>query len=188
MKRSRKMVEEHWEKFIHGENEALSQIYEPLFQPLLLLAVKYVKNPETARDITSELFASLLETDPPTRLSKWSQIRDIKSFLSTIIKCRTIDHIRTQQSRLRLLRKNETLQHQLTSDKTTELEHLKMCINALSIEEKQLMELHLAGFKNEEIAEQKNYTEKTIRNKLSASRKKLIYLWKNLILAVLCQL
>jgi len=182
------MIEEHWEKFIHGENEALSHIYEPLFQPLLFLAIKYTKNPEIARDLTGELFASLLETEPPTRISKWSQIRDIKSFLSTIIKCRAIDHVRSQQTRIRLLRQNETWQHQLNSDLTTELEHLRMCINALSVEEQQVMELHLAGFKNEEIAEQKNYTEKTIRNKLSASRKKLIYIWKNLILVVLCQL
>ena len=181
------MIEKHWEKFINGENDALSFVYEPLFQPLLFIAIKYVKNPEIAQDITSELFVSLLETDLNTRQSKWSQIRDIKAFLSTIIKCRAIDYIRMHQNRLRILQK-EAIFQQENQDLILDLEHLKLCIDALPNDEKHLIELHLAGFKNEEIAEQKNYTEKTIRNKLSASRKKLIYIWKNLILVVLCQL
>jgi len=58
----------------------------------------------------------------------------------------------------------------------------------LPLKEQQLLQLHLAGYNNEEIAERKNYYEKTVRNKLSLTRKKLIYLWKNLILILLWQL
>ena len=36
-----------------------------------------------------------------------------------------------------------------------------------------------------QIGEKFNYSEKTVRNKLSLSRKKLVYFWKNLILLVL---
>ena len=75
------MIKEHWEDFIHGNNAALTFVYEPLFEPLLFVALKYVRNTEVAQDITSDLFTSLLETDITVRQTKWSQIRDIQAFL-----------------------------------------------------------------------------------------------------------
>jgi RNA polymerase sigma factor (sigma-70 family) len=181
------MHEKHWENFILGDNESLSMVYEPLFQPLLLIALKYVKNIEQAQDITSELFASILETDVATRQTKWCQIRDIKAFLSTIIKCRALDYLKIDKNRMRILEERAHFQSTAT-EKSLDLEHLRTCIHLLSTEEQELLHLHLAGYKNDEIAKQKNYAEKTVRNKLSTSRKKLIYLWKNLILVLLWQL
>jgi RNA polymerase sigma-70 factor (ECF subfamily) len=181
------MHEKYWEEFIHGDNQSLSKVYEPLFQPLLFIALKYVKNLEQAQDITSELFASILETDVPTRQTKWSQIRDLKAFLSTIIKCRALDYLKIDKNRMRILEERaQTLT--ITHEQSLDLEHLRTCIYLLPAEEQELLHLHLAGYKNDEIATQKNYAEKTVRNKLSSSRKKLIYLWKNLILVLLWQL
>ena len=182
------MHEKHWEEFIQGNNAALIFVYEPLFQPLLFVALKYVRNTEVAQDITSELFTSLLEADIVIRQTKWSQIRDIPAFLSTIIKCRALDHLRVEQNRRRLC--DENLTNPLFSDekRKEELAHLEVCMLQLTLEEQQLLQLHLAGYKNDEIAEKQNYSEKTVRNKLSLSRKKLIYLWKNLILILVWQL
>ena len=182
------MIKEHWEDFIHGNNAALTFVYEPLFEPLLFVALKYVRNTEVAQDITSELFTSLLETDITVRQTKWSQIRDIQAFLSTIIKCRAIDHIRQEKNRHRLRLENLTTPHYTYEKRKEELDHLNICILKLPLEEQQLLQLHLAGYNNEEIAERKNYNEKTVRNKLSLTRKKLNYLWKNLILILLWQI
>lgn len=182
------MHENHWEEFIHGNNAALAFVYEPLFQPLLFVALKYVRNTEVAQDIISELFTCLLESDITVRQTKWGQIRDIQAFLSTIIKCRALDHLRVEQNRRRLC--DENLTNPLFSDekRKEELAHLEVCMFQLTLEEQQLLQLHLAGYKNDEIAEKQNYSEKTVRNKLSLSRKKLIYLWKNLILILVWQL
>ena len=182
------MIKEHWEDFIHGNNAALTFVYEPLFEPLLFVALKYVRNTEVAQDITSELFTSLLETNITVRQTKWSQIRDIQAFLSTIIKCRAIDHIRQEKNRQRLRNENLTTPFYTDVKQKEELDHLNVCILKLPIEEQQLLQLHLAGYNNEEIAERKNYNEKTVRNKLSLTRKKLNYLWKNLILILLWQI
>ncbi len=182
------MIKEHWEDFIHGNNAALTFVYEPLFEPLLFVALKYVRNTEVAQDITSELFTSLLETEIAVRKTKWSQIRDIQAFLSTIIKCRAIDHIRQEKNRQRLRNENLTTPFYTDVKQKEELDHLNVCILKLPIEEQQLLQLHLAGYNNEEIAERKNYNEKTVRNKLSLTRKKLNYLWKNLILILLWQI
>ena len=182
------MQEKHWEEFIHGNNEALTCLYDSLFQSLLFVALKYVRNTEVAQDITSELFARLLESDITVRKSKWSQIRDIQAFLSTIIKYRSLDHLKLEQNRLRLCNKNVTIPIFTDEKPREELEHLRVCMLKLTLEEQQLLQLHLAGYKNNEIAEKQNYSAKTVRNKLSLSRKKLIYLWKNLILILLWQL
>jgi len=182
------MIKEHWEDFIHGNNAALTFVYEPLFEPLLFVALKYVRNTEVAQDITSEMFTRLLETEIAVRKTKWSQIRDIQAFLSTIIKCRAIDHIRQEKNRQRLRNENLTTPFYTDVKQKEELDHLNVCILKLPIEEQQLLQLHLAGYNNEEIAERKNYNEKTVRNKLSLTRKKLNYLWKNLILILLWQI
>jgi RNA polymerase sigma-70 factor (ECF subfamily) len=182
------MFKKQWDAFIQGDNESLALLYTPYFEILLFTALKYVKNKEIAQDITSELFTSLLETDITTRQTKWNQIRDIQAFLSTIIKCRALDHLKQEKNRQRLRNEHLTSNNEINEKQKDELEHLNICILQLPLEEQKLIKLHLAGYKNEEIAEKQNYSEKTVRNKLSLSRKKLIYLWKNLILILLWQL
>ena len=179
---------ENWQEFIGGNNHSLSKLYEPYFQSLLFIALKYVRNKDVAQDITSELFLTLLDSDVETRNEKWGQIKDVKAFLTTIIKCRALDYLKIQQNRSRILENqqfNNTLVHESLNE---DLEHLKICINKLPLDEQELLKLHLFGYKNLEIAENLNRSEKTVRNKLSASRKKLIYLWNNLIFVLLCQL
>jgi RNA polymerase sigma-70 factor (ECF subfamily) len=182
------MFKKQWDAFLQGDNESLALLYKPYFETLLFTALKYVKNKEIAQDITSELFTSLLETDITIRQTKWNQIRDIQAFLSTIIKCRALDHLKQEKNRQRLRNENLTSNNEINEKQKDELEHLNICILQLPLEEQKLIQLHLAGYKNEEIAEKQNYSEKTVRNKLSLSRKKLIYLWKNLILILLWQL
>jgi RNA polymerase sigma-70 factor (ECF subfamily) len=46
-------------------------------------------------------------------------------------------------------------------------------LSILSPKEQEIFQLHLDGYKNEEIAEKQKLTEKTVRNKLSISRKKM---------------
>ncbi len=182
------MQEKHWIEFIQGDNQALSKVYETYFQPLLFVALRYVHSIEVAQDITSELFTSLLETEISIRQTKWRQIKDIKAFLSTIIKCRALDYLKIEQNRRRLISENSMLHTGLFEIRNEDLDYLSVCIMHLPFEEQQLLQLHLAGYKNQEIAKNHNLSEKTVRNKLSLSRKKLIYLWKNLILILLWQI
>ena len=179
---------EYWEEYINGNNQALTKVYEPFFQPLVFVALKYVRDIDLAQDITSELFTKLLETDKTERKEKWSNINDVKAFLSTIVKCRALDHLKINKNRCRIISENQSHFEEYIDNKEQELNHLKTCIEALPKEEQELVQLHLSGYKNHEIAEKLNYSEKTIRNKLSTSRKNLIYLWKNLILVLIWNL
>jgi DNA-directed RNA polymerase specialized sigma24 family protein len=62
--------------------------------------------------------------------------------------------------------------------------HLTACIQELKPDEKQLVELHLQGFSNDEISLKLNLNEKTVRNKLSLTRKSIWKLWHQMILLI----
>jgi RNA polymerase sigma factor (sigma-70 family) len=178
-------MKEKWNEFIKGNNLALASMYETLFQPLLFISIKYTHDLDISRDLISELFTSLLETSIDDRVTKWQEVREIKAFLTIIIRNKSIDAIRTKTNRDKLA--NDWIKNQATK---TEIEFINeeyndQCISLLNDDEKKLILLHLEGYKNQEIGKKFNYSEKTVRNKLSLSRKKLVYIWKNLIILMI---
>ena len=61
---------------------------------------------------------------------------------------------------------------------------LNQCISELSDAERKLLELHLDGYRNHVIAEELNLSEKTVRNKLSLTRKLLVIRWQKLFVFI----
>ena len=178
-------MKDKWSEFVKGNNIALAGLYETLFQPLLFISLKYTHDSEISNDIISELFTTLLESSLEDRSTKWKEVREVKAFLTVIIKNKSIDAIRIKTNRDKL--GNDWIKNQTTKIEIAYIyeEFTEQCISHLNEKEKQLILLHLDGYKNQEIGEKFNYSEKTVRNKLSLSRKKLVYFWKNLILIVL---
>jgi RNA polymerase sigma-70 factor (ECF subfamily) len=107
---------------------------------------------------------------------KWEHVNTVKSYLSAAVKNKSIDY----------LRKNK-LMSVLTEAHEKEFkvevnpfyaENLKR----LTKEEEQFFQLHLDGYKNEELAKQYELSEKTVRNKLSLTRKKMRTYFKSLLI------
>jgi RNA polymerase sigma-70 factor (ECF subfamily) len=177
-------MNEKWTQFINGNDLALASLYKNLFQPLLFISIKYTHDLEISRDIVSELFTALLETSLEDRSKKWKKVREVKAFLTIIIRNKSIDAIRTKTNRNKL--GNDWIKNQVTKTENDYIyeDYIEKCISHLNDDEKVLILLHLDGYKNQEIGVKFNHTEKTIRNKLSLSRKKLVYFWKNLIILI----
>ena len=177
-------MNEKWNEFLKGNNLALASLYKNLFQPLLFGSIKYTRDLEISRDIISELFTILLETSLEDRCSKWKEVREVEAFLTIIIRNKSIDSIRTKTNRNKL--GNDLIKNQATKTENEYIyeDYKEKCISHLNDVEKVLILLHLDGYKNQEIGVKLNYTEKTVRNKLSLSRKKLVYFWKNLIILI----
>lgn len=171
-----------WNQFISGNNEALASLYEDLFQPMLFISIKKTHNPELSRDIVSELFLSLLDTTIEDRQKKWKEVRELKAFLTIIVRNKSIDAIRSKNNRARIENNLVVNQTPFFEDNYTEQEHFEKSIEQLNESEKELFTLHFTGYSNAEISEHLKYSEKTVRNKLSISRKKLFHLWENLII------
>ena len=174
-----------WNKFISGNNEALASLYEDLFQPMLFISIKQTHNPELSRDVVSDLFLSLLGTSIEVRQYKWKEVREFKAFLTIMVRNKSIDAVRSKNNRFKIETNLALHQTSFYEDDYTDQEYFEKSISQLNESEKELFTLHYKGFSNTEIGEQLNYSDKTVRNKLSLSRKKLIHLWENLILLML---
>ena len=70
----------NWTTYLEGDNSALEELYEDLFQPLLFVSIKYTKNIEISKDIISDIFLFLLETSLVDRQEKWKEVREIGAF------------------------------------------------------------------------------------------------------------
>lgn len=166
-----------WTKYIEGDNQALKGLYQPLFRKLFFIAFKFTRNEAIASDIVHDLFEMLLQTSIEERQTKWSAILNIDAFLSTLTKCKSMDYHKVESNRKRILSEwdqpeGEVIEHLEHSEK------LQKLIHQLTKKEQEILHLHLAGFKNKEIAQIQDQSEKSVRNRLSESRNKLRILWK----------
>ncbi len=173
----------YWKDFLNGDNDALAKLYVDLFEPLVLKAIYYTKKPEVARDIVSSLFVSLLELEEEERLSRWNKIESHQALLLAIVRNKCLDFLKITQNRERI---NNELFVETNSEveKIDMIAHLTTCIQELKPDEKQLVELHLQGFSNDEISLKLNLSKKTVRNKLSLTRKSIWKLWHQMILLI----
>ena len=164
-----------WNRFLKGDNAALGELYSDLFEPLVFISFYYLKNNETARDIVSNLFVSLLDTSVEVRREKWESVNKLQAYLATAVKNKSIDYLRSVKNQSEILqyaRGNTSEIMSLFSDES---------LNQLSKQESKLFQLHLDGYKNEEIAEHFAVSEKTVRNKLSLTRKKMAAYFKTIL-------
>jgi RNA polymerase sigma factor (sigma-70 family) len=169
-----KRIHALWNRFVGGDNTALGELYAELFEPLVFSAFHYVKNMDVARDIVGDLFVTVLETDLETRRNKWSSIASSKAYLTTAVRNKSIDYLRKKKYETAMPTElGEPIQHELFSDEY---------LNLLTEKEVALFRMHLDGYKNEEIAQNLTLSEKTVRNKLSISRRKMIAYFKFMLI------
>lgn len=161
------LMNHKWNLFVNGDNAALGELYDEMFEPLVFKAYLKTGDIEVSRDIVAELFAQLIDTDIAMRYKKWKNIQFFEAYAQRSIHNKCVDHYRKHS-------RKESIDNRFF--------HLHEAEECFSIEdfsvnipdkEKKLFQLHLDGFRHEELANQFNLTEKTIRNKLSITRKKI---------------
>lgn len=171
-------IDFYWEKYVDGDNQALSELYRPLFRKLFFVAFKFTRDDSEASDIVQDLFTYLLQTSLEERKTKWKAIVNIDAFLCTLVKCKSMDYLKVENNRKKI-RARQFGTEVTTNDSSQELnEELYHVIQQLPLKEQELIRLHLSGYKNDEIAIMHQQSEKSVRNRLSESRNKLRILWK----------
>lgn len=165
----------YWTDFLQGDDYALGKLYHELFEPLVFVAYHRTKKMEVARDIVSELFVSILSTKNEVRKSKWENIESIHAYLTSAVKNKSIDYLRSEQVHAKIL--NQISDDLISSEEINLQEGLRFLPN----KETELFQLHLNGYSNTEIAEQKMVSEKTVRNKLSMTRRKMALIYKSFL-------
>ena len=173
-----------WNEYVNGNNSALGELYAVIFEKLVFRAIYYTKNPEIARDIVSELFVSLMELNPYERKQQWTETTNIEALLLAIVRNKCLDYLKITAGRLRILKEQESNEMTDLQEESELIKHLEQCMIELTEDERNLMNLHLRGFNNHEIGDAMQISEKTVRNKLSLSRKRIIKLWHQMSLLI----
>lgn len=165
-----------WNRFVQGENDALGELYSEFFEPLVFVSFYLVKDNNVARDIVGDLFVFLLAVEVKDRKTKWLEVNSVKSYLLVAVRNRSIDYLRKTKLHVS---KIDALDAPITMEENPFFAESLMLLRD---EEKEVFQMHLDGYKNEEIAKKQQLTEKTVRNKLSLTRKKMRTYFKSLLI------
>lgn len=165
-----------WDRFVQGDDAALGKLYSELFEPLVFVSFYLVKDNDVARDIVGDLFVTLLAEEVKNRKLKWLNVNAVKTYLAAAVRNKSIDYLRKYKPQ-------ETNTTRIDTEITLEENPFYAeSLTLLNEDEKALFQLHLDGFKNDEIAQNYQVTEKTVRNKLSLSRKKMKSYFNSLLI------
>lgn len=168
--------------YLNGNDDALGKLYVHYYHSLVMIAYKYTTDNEKSRDVVGAVFEKLLQLNAQKR----QQIilhpqKGLYPFLVTIIKNKCLDSLKTNKLQEEIKKHLVTL---LLPNSTNaafirfEVEAIKQLLNNLPKREREMIELHLQGYKNEEIAVQLNISYNTVRNTLHNAKQRIKKLWQ----------
>jgi RNA polymerase sigma-70 factor (ECF subfamily) len=141
------------------------KLFRELFKPLCGLGIKYVGDPDEARNLVHEVFITVWEkfdTLPPDT--------NYKSYLFTSVRNRCLNYLRDKKNHLPLEKMAESKFSEINTQlETAELEkEIEMAINSLPEKCRQVFELNrMEGLKYAEIAEKLGISVKTVEAQMS---------------------
>jgi RNA polymerase sigma-70 factor (ECF subfamily) len=168
--------------YLNGNDDALGKLYAHYYQSLVMIAYKYTTDTEKSRDIVGAVFEKLLQLNAQKR----QQIilhpqKGLYPFLVTVVKNKCLDGIKTNKLQEEIKKHLVTLVLPNSTNAAFirfELEAIKQLLNNLPNREREMIELHLQGYKNEEIAAQLNISYNTVRNTLHNAKQRIKKLWQ----------
>lgn len=167
--------------FCNGDNMAIVNNYKQWLKEFYLIAFYYLKNQEEAEDVVADCFEKLLLMSLEKRKEYFLDRQiDLKALMITIIKNKSLDVLKTKKNRNRIIDGIKYLfptSSRNLSRKTFSDENFVTMMNCLPEKEQLVLKLNIEGYKNSEISEKLNISEKTVSNLLSISRSKIKNLW-----------
>lgn len=148
-----------------GDKEAFSFIYSELKKPVFTVSLRIVGDKPLAEDITQEVFVKLFLSPPP------SSVRNPRAWIFRIARNLSIDALRKTKS-LSI----DDAQPQIADDshKIAQKIDLDRAFNNLSVEERQIVSLHLnAALKFSEISAMMNMSSAAVYRRYKKALKTL---------------
>jgi RNA polymerase sigma factor (sigma-70 family) len=168
-------------RFINGEEGAFEEIYAMLSPRLKLTAYRFCRNSETAMDVVQDIFAKLAAMDIPARIEHFGgEHANIEGWLMVGVKHRAMDIVKIETNRRKkgqdVLYTFEDQTNSLSEEHITHERFSQMC-EKLQPRQREVMTLHIQGFRNEEIAARLDLTYNTVKNIIYEARLRLKELW-----------
>lgn len=158
----------------------IESLFKDSYEQLVLFAIGYVKDLQTAEDIVMSLFTRLLERNEAQQSLQDVSKEEASNYLFLVLKHRCLDHLRVHTNRLQI---QSMISYQIRrvernrSIDSFEREAIERMIRILGKQESKILKQHLEGYSNEEIAEENGISYNTVRNTLTNARKKIRAVW-----------
>ena len=168
------------EKYIKGDNNSLGVLYKFYYSKLVLLAFKYLSDTEKSRDVVGSVFETLLvlSTKKRNELLLHKQ-KGLYPLLVVIVKNKCLDILKQQKNRLKIINFISSNYINSTNNIVNRFNEdaFDLLLDNLTKREKEILKLHLSGYKNEEIAKQEKISYNTVRNIIHSAKQKVKAIW-----------
>lgn len=170
------------QRYIKGDHEALSGLFTAMQASLRLVAYRYCRDAETSKDIVQEVFEKLTGLDLETR-NAWfgNEKGNLSAWLYVAVKHKAMDHAKVMSNRGKIMDSvryvsTDRLENGVNDDLYRE--GLSRMLDQLQPRQKEVMCMHINGYRNEEIAETLRITYNTVKNNIYEGRQRLRKLWR----------
>lgn len=177
-------ISSQWKSFIEGNNTVIQDIYLKYHDDLLMHAYSMLSNQEQAKDIVASVYMKLLEMPPKKRKELLADSANhLDQFLHYIVKNKCIDHLRQEKNRIKLQKKRVLpfLPQYSSPDELME-EDISFLLQMVPGQQKKILQLHLDGYSNQDIADDIKISYNTVRNTLTVAKKKVRKLWNSFMI------
>lgn len=168
------------EKYIQGDNDSLGVLYKFYYSKLVLLAFKYLSDTEKSRDVVGSVFETLLvlPTKKRNELLLHKQ-KGLYPLLLVIVKNKCLDTLKQQKNRLKIINfiSVNTVIGTNNIVNRYNMEAFNLLLDNLPKREREILRLHLNGYKHEEIAEREKISYNTVRNTIHSAKQKVKAIW-----------
>jgi RNA polymerase sigma factor (sigma-70 family) len=159
----------------------LSFWYSQYFNELLFISFHLLGSESEAEDVVSGIFEKLIRIYPNNEASSlFTNDDELVGYLKISVRNACYDVLRARKRRGGILNQiGLTLKfwkRPETFDKFQN-EAFELMMMQLSERENQILQLHLKGYKNEEIAEMLSLSQLTVRNTLHNAKKRIRKIW-----------
>ena len=157
-----------------GELQVLSELYQRYMELVYGVSLKYLKDPESARDTVMQVFEELIP-----KLKK-HDVENFKSWLHQVVKnhclmqLRTPRNLRTVEINPDLVQSEENVHLNGVLEKEENFARLDYCLNTLSDDQRKIIQLfYLEGKCYNEIVEQTGIEWNQVRSLIQNGRRNL---------------
>ena len=168
-------------RYIDGDNEAVAELYSCLKSRLLLSSYYYCRDKDLSQDVVQDVFEKMLLIPIGKRHDYFgSSFDNIEAYLAVIIKNKCFDFKKVKSNREKIIFTIRFKLNGITENNSQERfckDFLIEMLHNLQPKEQEIIQLHLDGYSNEEIAARLNITYNTVKNNIYEAKKKLKKMW-----------
>lgn len=177
-----KRLEESWNRYRLGDNKALGAIYSEYYIVLKTRAYSFLDDEMKSEDAVQDTFLKFFNYSIQRRydLPQGDDI-NLKAYFTRAVNTKCLDILKQEKNRRDILNNVKSSIFSLftrpLAEESFAEENYNDMLDVLPDRQREILKLHIEGYKNDEIAQSLSVSYNTVRNTISSSKAKIRVLW-----------